>query len=127
MVYYVRIWGLVRGGGLQKKPPDGGFWGDDYGLFAEKCCGTEQGHERCCGGGTDKIVRTGGGVAGGGVGGLLGRADDDDGGGAFLLAGGDIALGVSSYLAGNGRRFICNTTISYFGSTVGSDSGSKIF
>ena len=73
------FWGWC-GGGPQKKPPDGGLLGDDYGLFAEKCCGTEQGHERCCGGGTDKIVRTGGGVAGGGVGGVIGGDVDDDAG-----------------------------------------------
>ena len=72
------FWGWC-GGGPQKKPPDGGLLGDDYGLFAEKCCGTEQGHERCCGGGTDKIVRTGGGVAGG-VGGVIGGDVDDDAG-----------------------------------------------
>ena len=96
-------------------------------ILAENDGGAGKREGRGGDGDSNEVIGAGGGVLLViGLGGVLGRADDDDGGGAFLLDGGDVALGISCYLAGNGLGQICSTTISYFGSTVGSDSGSNI-
>ena len=111
----------------RKKPPvRGTFSLRKILILAENDGGAGEREGRGGDGDSNEVIGAGGGVLLViGLGGVLGRADDD-GGGAFLLDAGDIALGVSSYLAGNGSRFICNTTISYFGGTVRCDSGSKI-